>query len=82
MSLDPSYSDLSSTLSGLPLRYLQTYEGQDQYQRLPTIWPVIDTATTARFTALREAIASEKSKYEQRLSHPFLARWWSVRNLA
>lgn len=42
------------------LQYLSVYEDQDQYQRRPSIWPVVDTATTARFRALREAIEREK----------------------
>jgi hypothetical protein len=78
----PFPSDESSTLSGEPLRYLEIYEDQDQYQRLPTIWPVVDTSTTAKFSALREAITKEKERYEKGESRPFLPRPWSVWNLA
>lgn len=42
------------------LRYLDIYEDQDQYQRRPSIWPVVDTATTARFAGMREAIHRAK----------------------
>lgn len=38
---------------GGPL-YLRLYEGQDEYQEMPSIWPVVDTATTARFAILRD----------------------------
>ena len=38
---------------GGPL-YLRLYEGQDEYQEMPSIWPVVDTATTARFAIMRE----------------------------
>lgn len=48
------------TRESFDLRYLSVYEDQDQYQRLPSIWPVVDTATTARFSALRKAIEREK----------------------
>jgi len=61
---------------GASLRYLDTYDRQDQYQRLPSIWPVVDTSTTARFTALREAIEREKAKIPTTAKDDVLDRWY------